>query len=128
QRADIAGDDDGYDNRDDADGRQGNPVLRKILGGLLAKQPRQKIQHRSPSFAAPWADRTVRTHPNRLASRRSALRMRDSIRATDVLWMSQQLRCLPGPSERWTSALHLPCKRALPPSLVAYSHESRSFD
>src|SRR6266851_4982462 len=70
QRADISGDDDGYDNRDDADGRQGNPVLREILGGLLAKQPRQKIQHPSPSLAAPWADRTGRTHPNRLASRR----------------------------------------------------------
>src|SRR5438034_11616529 len=55
QRADIAGDDDGYDNRNDADGRQGNPVLREILGGLLAKQPPQKIQHPSPSR---------RTHPN----------------------------------------------------------------
>src|SRR2546422_1606620 len=36
QRADIAGDDDGYDNRDDTDGCQGNPILREILGGLLA--------------------------------------------------------------------------------------------
>src|SRR5437867_470191 len=127
QRADIAGDDDGYDNRDDADGRQGNPVLREILGGLLAKQPRQKIQHPSPSLAASWADRTGRTHPNRLASKRlsswhAGLHLRHR-RA----WTSQQLRCLSGPSERWTLALHLPCKRALPPSLVAYSHECGSF-
>src|SRR5439155_12022626 len=52
QRADIAGDDDGYDNRDDADGRQGNPVLREILGGFLVKQPLEKLPHDSPSYRA----------------------------------------------------------------------------
>src|SRR2546426_181002 len=80
QRADIAGDDDGYDDRNNADGRQGNPVLREILGGLLAKQPRQKIQHPSPSLAAPrtgWVEPIqIGLGSRRLKSSRAGLHMR----------------------------------------------------
>src|SRR2546422_7456860 len=46
QRADIAGDDDGYDNRDDADGCQGNPILREILGGLRSEEHTSELQSR----------------------------------------------------------------------------------